>query len=264
MSITAFAIAAGQNTGDKHDATGAFIPGASKFGKAFNCPWRSFDNTGTNTVVRKRFLDTIETQCPGGTNYFAYFGHGYTKGLGSAHLSNDQLDDLVKVLTPKISKPLVVALFACSCGVAQGFSGKLREKLGSEVWVYGHTSVGHSFLNPDVSEEASCNSPSYRLFYPYGTELRGPWAEAIKYTDLWLRFPLLEDATLNAEVNSRRLLGTWEITGSGATQHYEFDTSYNVWTMDSGRAIDEPPAGTVKAFDPKKPKTAVDQGTWPL
>jgi hypothetical protein len=62
MSITAFAIAASQNTGGKNDATGAFIPGAQKFGRAYNCTWRSFDNMGARNVVRKRFLDTIESR----------------------------------------------------------------------------------------------------------------------------------------------------------------------------------------------------------
>ena len=44
--------------------------------------------------------------------------------------------------------------------------------------MYGHTSVGHSFMNPDVSEEASGNSPSWRQLYPYGSDLRAAWAEA--------------------------------------------------------------------------------------
>jgi hypothetical protein len=264
MSITAFAIAPNHNTGGKNDATGAFLPGAQKFGKAYSCPWRQFDNTGAPNVVRKRFYDTIETHCPSGTNLFAYFGHGIAKGLASPHVYGDNLDDLLKILKPKISKPFVAVLYACSSGAAQGFSGKFRDKLGGDVWVYGHTSVGHAFLNPDVSEEASGNSPTWRMLYPSGDELRAAWADALKYTDLWLRFPLLEDDDIYAEVNARRLLGTWEVNSSGATSRYVFDMPATTWSVDSDQEIDEAPSGTVKAVDPKKRSGVVGQGTWEI
>ncbi len=265
MSVTAFAIAAGQNTGDQHDATGAFIPGAHKFAKAYGCPWRSFDNTGSNATVRKRFYDTIDTYCPAGLSLFAYFGHGIGKGLASAHVYTEHLDDLLKVLKPKISYPFFAVLYACSSGKADGFTGKLREKFGGDaVWVYGHTTAGHSFMNPDVSEEATGNSPTWRMLYPVGSELRSPWAEALKYTDLWARFPMMDDGPIAAEVNARRLLGTWEVKGSGPALHYVFDTAYTAWTQDSGRDYDAPPTGTVKATDAKNKASAVDKGTWTI
>jgi hypothetical protein len=264
MVITAFAIAPGQNTGGKNDATGAFLPGAQKFGSAYNCPWRQFDNIGAQKAARQRFYDTIDTHCPAGTNLFAYFGHGIAGGLASAHVYGDHLDDLLAVLQPKISTPFVAVLYACSAGAAQGFSGKLRAKLGGDVWVYGHTSVGHSFLNPDVSEEASGNSPTWRMLYPSGSELRAAWAEALKYTDLWLRFPLLEDDSVYAEVNARRLLGTWEVSASGAVRLCVFDAPAVTWALQSGRDIDEAPTGKVKAVDPKRPSSALDRGTWEI
>jgi hypothetical protein len=265
MSITAFAVAAGQNTGDKNDATGAFLPGAQQFAKAYGCAWRQFDNSGEDHAqVRKRFYDTIETNCPGGTNLFAYFGHGIAAGLPSPNVYGGDLDDLLKVLGPKISRPFVAVLYACSAGSAGGFTGKLREKLGDSAWVYGHTTAGHSFLNPDVSEEAACNSPTFRALYPSGAELRGPWAEALKYTDLWLRFPLLEDAAIAAEVNARRLLGEWEVTVSGAPRRCAFDQPYEAWTLTSGRDIDKAPSGTVKVANPKKTSSALEEGTWEI
>lgn len=262
MSFNAFAIAPSQNKDGKHDATGAFHPGAQKFAKAFNCPWREFDNSGSGAATRKSFLDTITTFCPASLELFAYFGHGYKNGLGSAHIGDAQLDDFIKVLRPKLSTSSVVVLYACSSGKEGGFTGKIREKLGGTVWVYGHTTVGHAFMNPDVSEEASSNSPSHRLFYPLGHELRAAWAEALKYTDLWLRFPLLYDADLEAEVNARRLLGTWEVNVGGTIRRYEFDNAGTTWGVTSGREIDAPPDGTVKAFESKSKKTAVGQGTW--
>jgi hypothetical protein len=264
MSITAFAIAPSHNTGGKNDATGAFLPGAKKFGTAYNCPWRQFDNTGAKNVVRQRFYDTIDTNCPAGTNFFAYFGHGIPAGLASPHVYGDDLDDLLAVLQPKISKPFVAVLYACSSGAASGFTGKFREKLGGDVWVYGHTTVGHAFLNPDVSEEASGNSPTWRMLYPAGDELRAPWAEALKYTDLWLRFPLLDDDNIYAEVNARRLLGSWLVKTSGSSSKYVFDMPAKTWALNSDQNIDDPPTGTVKEIDPSHAASVQDQGTWKI
>jgi hypothetical protein len=265
MEITAFAIAAGQNTGGHNDATGAFLPAAKRFGQAYRCPWKQFDNIGDTGTVRKRFLNTIETHCPGGTNFFAYFGHGISGGMASAHIYEKQLDDFLSLLKPKLATQSVVVLYACSSGKEGGFTGKLRNQLGSDTWVYGHSSVGHTFRNPDVTEEATNNSPTFRMLYPLGSALRSPWAEALSYTDLWLRFPWLTDEAIDAEVNARRLLGKWEVTISGKpARHYLFDSVYETWTMDSGRDIDDTPHGTVKAFAPSDPSKAVDTGLWEL
>jgi hypothetical protein len=261
MPISAFAIAASQNTDGKNDATGAFIPGAQKFAAGYDCPWRPFDNTGSRAVVRKRFLDTIATHCPGGINLFAYFGHGIPAGLPSANIYGDDIDDFLRVLMPKIAKPFVAVFYACSSGAAQGFTGKLRAKLGSDAWVYGHTTAGHSFLNPDVSEEASSNSPSWRMLYGSGAELRGPWYEALRYTDLWLRFPMMEDDEIDAELNARRLLGKWEVNVSGAKTHYEFDWPATAWSSDDD--IASTPTGSVKVVNQTRPG-ASSQGEWEI
>jgi hypothetical protein len=266
MSFTAFAVAPSQNVGTQNDATGAFHVGAHAFSKAYNCPWRKYDNSVSTDRTRKNFYDAIDQACPAGLELFAYFGHGIKNGLPSPHVYSDKhLDELVEVLRPKISKPFVAVLYACSSGAAGGLSGKLREKFGGDVWVYGHTSVGHSFMNPDVSEEATDKSPGYRTFYPYGSDLRAAWAEALKFTDLWMRFPLLTDDLTAAWVNSRRLLGTWEVTGNGsAAQLYEFDTAGTGWTDASGNNFYDSPSGTVKALDPKKRTSVLDRGTWEI
>jgi hypothetical protein len=260
--VKAFAIAAGQNW-HGNDAKGSFLLGARRFGRAYRCPWWSFDNLGSPEDVRGRFLHTIETYCPGGTNLFAYFGHGTREGLLSAHVGEEQhINDLVKVLRPKVSRPLFVALYACGVGAAQAFTGKLRAALGADVWVYGHTSGEHSFDNPDVSEEATANSPTFRLFPPSRTGFNDEWAEALRYTDLWLRFPVIDDDHVADELNARRLLGTWEVTGGGATRRYAFTNKFKAWTATSGRELDAAPTGTVKAVDPKKHGALLDEGTW--
>src|SRR3954451_18987148 len=108
--VKAFAIAAGQNTKGA-DATGSFLLGARRFHRAYRCPSPSFDNSLTAEKARQQFYDTIDTFCPGGTNLFAYFGHGISKGLVSPHVYAEHLDDLMEVLRPKISRPLFVALY---------------------------------------------------------------------------------------------------------------------------------------------------------
>ncbi|HEY1376248.1 MAG TPA: hypothetical protein VGF55_05615 [Gemmataceae bacterium] len=262
--VKAFAIAAGQNTKGA-DATGSFLLGARRFHKAFRCPFPSFDNNaGKPETVRQRFFDTIDTYCPGGTNLFAYFGHGIREGLLSAHVFEQKkhLDGLLEVLRPKVSSPLFVALYCCSAGATQAFSGKLRARLGPDVWVYGHTSAKHAFDNPDVSEEATANSPTFRLLHPVGSEFAEEWAVALRYTDLWLRFPVIDDDAIVNELNARRLLGTWEVTGGGAARRYEFTNKFTAWTATSGRDLDAASTGTVKAVDPKKHGAVVDEGTW--
>ncbi|HEY1375636.1 MAG TPA: hypothetical protein VGF55_02520 [Gemmataceae bacterium] len=259
--VKAFAIAAGKNTFGA-DAKGSFLLGARRFHRAYRCPFPSFDNHGPADVVRQRFFHTIKTHCPGGTNLFAYFGHGIREGLLSAEVYEEHIDTLAKVLRPKVSRPLFVALYACGVGAAQAFTGKLRAALGADVWVYGHTSGEHSFTNPDVSEEATASSPTFRPFPPSRTGLEDEWAKALRYSDLWLRFPVIDDDAVADELTARRLLGTWEVTGGGVTRRYEFTNTFTAWTADSSRELDAAPTGTVKAFDPKKHRAPVDEGTW--
>ncbi len=267
--IRAFAIAAGQNSGGDHphDATGAFIPGAQHFGKAYACHWWTFDNLGANNVVRKRFFDAIDQHCPGGTNLFAYFGHGIPKGMASAHCYEEHLDQFLEVLRPKISFPFAAVLYACSAGKENSYTGKLREKLGGDVRVFGHTTAGHAFMNPDVSKEDSGSSPSYSKIHPYGTDLRAAWAEGLKYSDLWLRFPLLSDDQISAELYARRLMGKWEVrTDEDGVYTYQFDWAHGDWSLTPGTdprpSLDALPSGKLVATDSKNPKGSSYDATW--
>lgn len=263
MTINAFAIAPSQNT-DGSDASGAFIPGAQKFASAYNCSYRLFNNVGTHAAIRRQFYDTIRTYCPQGINLFAYFGHGIHstfKGLSSAKVYLAQLDDFYAVLEPKIRRPFVAVLYACSVGSPGGFSGKLREKLGYSAKVVGHTTVAHAFCNPNVSVESTSSSPSFRLLYHRGSPLRSAWADALQWTDLWVRFPLMSIPAIDREANVRRLIGKWRVRIGGTTRQYEFETKYRVWTVNSGRAIDAIPTGTAKVFNNR---TLLGRGTWAM
>ncbi len=264
LMIRAFAISAGQNHPNtqkyKSDATGAFIPGAQKFATAYGCSWKTFNNIGTTDEVRRRFLKTIDDSCPGGTNLFAYFGHGTKDGLVSAECFTSQVETLLGVLKPKLSTPCAIVLYACSAGIAGGFTGSLREKFGEAVYVYGHTTAKHAFKNPDVSVECTSASPTFRLLYAPGSDLRNEWAEALEWSDLWLRFPLMSDEEIAGELYARRLMGTWEVLfGGGALWNYQFTWAPASWKIDVGRPYMPTPAGTVIAT--KQGKVG-DKGSW--
>lgn len=163
MAYQVFAVTPATNSDDKCDATGAFLPGAQRFANAYNGAFKSFNNVGSQ--VKKNFLQTIKDG-PGSLDIFAYFGHGYKTQLGSAKIYTDQdLEDFAAVLKEKLKPSATVVLYACWAGIEGGFSTKLQEKIGPGVWVYGHTTLGHSYANPDVSEVQQSRSPRFRRLF---------------------------------------------------------------------------------------------------
>lgn len=263
-AVRAFAVSVEKNHQNTakypSDATGAFLPGARRFGAAYRCGYKTFDNIGAAATVRRRFLKTIEDHCPGNTNLFAYFGHGTKNGISSAECFRDTVDDLLRILKPRLSFPCAIVLYACSAGAAGGYTGLLRDKLGESAWVYGHTTAGHAFVNPDVSEEATSRSPSFRLMYPTGSDLRREWSQGLEYSDLWLRFPLMDDFEIESELYARRLMGTWEVRfDGGSLWQYEFEMPSTTWRIAPGRPYFPTPRGTVVA---KKAGKVGDKGSW--
>ena len=187
MGYNVFGVTPATNSDDRKDATGAFIPGAQRLARAYGGSFKSFDNVGADT--KKNFLQTIKDG-PGSLDMFAYFGHGWTTQLGSAKIyTKKDIDDLAEVLQGKLNQDATVVLYACWAGSSGGFSTKLQEKIGCGVWVYGHTSKGHSFANPDVSEVQQSRSPKFTELFK--GDLRAAWAESLLYTDMWLRFPIM-------------------------------------------------------------------------
>ncbi len=45
-------------------------------------------------------------------------------------------------------------------------------------------------------------------------DLRAAWAESLRYTDMWLRFPIMWNMYIERELNAIRLLGKWSVPGS--------------------------------------------------
>lgn len=239
MAYSVFAVTPAQNSDDRKDATGAFIPGAQRIAKAYGGSYRTFDNLGSN--VKKKFLDTI-SDGPGSLDMFCYFGHGWKNQLGSAKIFSDKdMDDLADVLRSKVRPGGVIVLYACWAGINGGFSTMLQKKIGWDTWVYGHTTLGHSFANPDVSEVQQNRNPGFRELFR--GDLRAAWSEALHYTDMWLRFPLMWDEYITRELNAIRLLGSWSVPG-GKKYVFEWDKQNGFY--DSIDAMNKNPVGRVK------------------
>ena len=251
MGYNVFAVTPATNSDDRKDATGAFIPGAQRLARAYGGSFKSFDNVGADT--KKNFLQTIKDG-PGSLDMFAYFGHGWTTQLGSAKIYTEKdIDDLAEVLQGKLNQDATVVLYACWAGSSGGFSTKLQEKIGCGVWVYGHTSKGHSFANPDVSEVQQSRSPKFTELFK--GDLRAAWAESLLYTDMWLRFPIMWNMYIERELNAIRLLGKWSVPGS---KTYVFEWAKANGTYDSLESLNKDPEGTVKDEAGRR------QGTWTI
>lgn len=254
MSYKAFAVTPANNS-KNNDASGAFIPGAQHFAKAFKGTFKTFNNVHGQS--KKNFLAEIDA-APGPLDLFAYFGHGWNTQLHTAEIyTESDINELAEALKAKLKPNSIAIFYACLAGIENGFTLKLQQKLGADVWIYGHTSVGHSFANPDVSEAQRARNPGYRRLYPYGTDLRGPWAEALLYTDMWLRFPIMWDVYIERELYAIRLLGTWKVTIGGKAQTYTFKWSKTDGTFDDLDSINQNPSGTVSA-------TGGGAGTWTI
>jgi hypothetical protein len=250
MGYNVFAVTPSTNSDDKCDATGAFLPGAQRFANAFGGSFKSFDNVGAQ--VKKNFLQTIQDG-PGGLDIFAYFGHGYKTQLGSAKIYTDKdREELAEVLASKMNHGGIVILYACWAGFPGGFSTKLQEKMGKSIWIYGHTTLGHSFANPNVSEVQQDRSPKFRVLFET-SELTAAWAESLRYTDMWVRFPVMWDEYIERELNGIRLLGKWKVP-SGDT--YVFEWSKGTGKYDSLDSINKNPSGAVQN------DTSKQKGTW--
>lgn len=251
MSYQVFAVTPASNSDDKCDATGAFLPGAQRFANAYGGSFRSFENLGAN--VKKNFLATIDAG-PGSLDIFAYFGHGWKNQLGSAHIYTDKdMDELAEVLKPKLKNDAVIVLYACWAGIEGGFSTKFQEKVGSGIWIYGHTTLGHSFANPEVSEVQQVRSPRFRKLFA-GSDLYSAWSEALHYTDMWLRFPIMWDTYIERELNAIRLLGKWKTPDSNT---YTFGWNKANGTYDDLASINKDPEGFITDSSNRK-------GTWKL
>lgn len=211
-----YAIATGDNdtTGKfPQDCTGAFIPGAKRIAAAYGGGFTTFHNGQSHEDARDALIAAVNAM-PAGLDMFAYFGHGSKTQLGNMIWTEGDRNSFADAIRPKLSDGASVMLYSCDAGQRGGVTEALRDRIGKGVWVYGHTSVKHSFLNPDVSEAHNGDAARYRLIQDIvGSDLSAAWEDALRYTDMWLRFPLMHYADIKKELNAIRLVGTWSVPG---------------------------------------------------
>lgn len=199
----AFIFAPRHDTPGKHDATGAFHIGARDFRRVHQTAEPLiFDNHATPEDRREEIFAALRA-APGGLTAIAYFGHGLPDGLSSAGIRTRHIDEFAGIIRSKASPACRVMFYACSAGAFGGFAEKLAGKLcgyqsttGPKIEVYSHTNSGHSFYNPNVT----CFPESMYVVPPY-TRLFGRWRHALRNSDLWARFPFMEDEAIQAEID---------------------------------------------------------------
>lgn len=207
-----YAIATADNAPGKNDSSCAFVPGAQRLAAAYGGGYATFHNAQSHEGARGDLIKAINAM-PAGIDMFAYFGHGSKKQLGNMIWNADQ-ELFADAIKPKLNDGASVVLYSCWAGTQGGLTEVLRDRIGKGVWVYGHTTEGHSFVNPEVSEAHNGNSARFRLIKDIiGSDLSSAWTIALEYTDMWLRFPLMHYADIKKELNAVRLVGTWSVPG---------------------------------------------------
>jgi hypothetical protein len=129
-----------------------------------------------------------------------YFGHGTRASLPSADIYWKDIKTLAPLISRAAAPGCQVLLFACSTGEIGCFANQLSKLMNYEYTVWGHTCVGHSFTNPYLTRFPNEGSPF--LIEPRGP-LWAKWYKLIKSkSDVWTRFPFMEQEELEAEIES--------------------------------------------------------------
>lgn len=182
----------------RHDATGAFIPGAQQFCKTHGLGkpvWLDDNND------RKKMLSTIAAASD--LDVIAYFGHGIPNGLPSADIYESHLDAFAEAIRSAANPGCRVVLYACSSGAEGGFAQKLGRKLHGRCIVYGHTCVGHSFTNPYVTRFPYADEDTQPFLIEPQSRQWKDWYRLIKgKSDVWARYPFMAKATLQTEIET--------------------------------------------------------------
>ena len=181
----------------RHDASGAFIPGARQFARAHGLSepiWLKDKND------RKLMIETIATARD--LDVIAYFGHGTRSSLPSADIRWEHLPQLSEAVRGAAGANCRVILYACTTGIEGCFANQLAKILNYDVTVWGHTCAGHSFTNPYVTRFPYQPDGSPYLVEPHGP-LWQDWYKLIKgKSDIWTRFPFLSKAAVETEIRT--------------------------------------------------------------
>ena len=210
--MTAIAIAPRFNTGDKKDATGAFIPEARRFLVSNGMgPLLLFDNRQSMCRRRKQAYQFLDENAMLEPPLIGIFCHGWKSGiqLGFRRWSSRFLADRIVALGHPAPR-----IFLAACSTAQGwgkeegnrsnvggeggFADKLRDNLVARGimggWVDAHTTLGHTTRNPYVRRFYMDPEGTYGaewLVRP-GSRLWARWRIAVRGAGFRVRFTAME------------------------------------------------------------------------
>ncbi len=191
-----------------HDATGAFQPGAGLYRRHYEGLGKQvvsyrFDNTAPDANRRRAILDAFQRGA-GSQRYdaFVYFGHGSSHAMRSAGFNLAAIDDLARALRIYAKPSAKIVLYACSCAASGGFAYQLARALSgwahTGLTVIGHTTIAHSYRNPQVRRFPSSRGEAGEAVAPDGKY--AAWAAALHDRDslFWAEFPFMTPVEINA------------------------------------------------------------------
>lgn len=194
-----------------NDATGAFQPGMAMYKKLYEGMGGTvithlFDNSKGNGKNSRLGIINAMAQNSNGEFYDAvvYFGHGDTNYLVSPGFSKNNVTDLTNAIDIYGAPGVQVILYACSCAASGGIAYSMADSLSR--WaqygmrVLGHTSAGHSFMNPQVRIFPGSNGLDGVSPIPPGRVKAWNAAMMSQKGNLWARFPFMSDDEIAGEV----------------------------------------------------------------
>ncbi len=211
-----------RNSGTKHDQTGAFLPEAKAFARLHGIPDDCviMIDLGKDQGARAaEVLARIVALSKGEPlRHLMFCGHGIPRMLPQA--SRLTAEKLAGVVASTKHPEVDVFLAACLTGKGTpedpetgvggdgGFADGLRDALcraGSKnCRVFAHVTAGHATRNPEVrvfegaGSEVGGNGGRYVIAKT--SPLWGKWVRKLRDTDLRLRFHLMTQAGLEAEL----------------------------------------------------------------
>src|SRR5438132_214095 len=115
------------NMTGRHDATGAFLPGAQQFTRKYNLgkPVLLDDSGDRQTVFSK-------LEAASDLDVVVYFGHGTRASLPSADIYWKDIKTLAPLISKAAAPGCQVLLFACSTGEVGCFANQLSKLMNYE------------------------------------------------------------------------------------------------------------------------------------
>jgi len=182
-----------------HDATGKFHHGLDAWRHIFGghggrVATLKFDNHARPPRRRREILAAMGA-VTGALDAIAYFGHGSPNAMSSASIGRQDIPELAAAVRAKSQRGVVIALYACDCGRADGFAQILQESLADiGAVVFAHPVFGDSVSNPAV-----VRFPGGERVHPHGRF--SEWSGRLRTSNLWARFPFMTAEEIVADLD---------------------------------------------------------------